>query len=120
MPEFWNVARMPDPAPRSLAGTEPMMEEEFGEANMPLAIGSIQVVTNVARFSLALPSRMSSSLTTCNAVRGSTPCSGSRYRGISQLFSRKYTGLMSSSAPDSSSGTRLCSAAMTASLVAAR
>ncbi len=53
------------------------------------ASGSIHVVTNVARLSLALPSRMSSSRTTCSAVRGSTPCSGSRYRGISQLFSRK-------------------------------
>ena len=53
------------------------------------ASGSIHVVTNVARFSLALPSRISSSRTTCSAVRGSTPCSGSRYRGISQLFSRK-------------------------------
>src|ERR1700722_19577098 len=84
------------------------------------ASGSIHVVTNVARFSLALPSRMSSSLTTWSAVRGSTPLSGSRYRGISQLFSRKYSGLMSSSTPDSSSGTFLCSAAMAASLVAAR
>src|SRR5579863_7338757 len=53
------------------------------------ASGSIHVVTNVARFSLALPSRMSSSLTTWSAVRGSTPLSGSRYRGISQLFSLK-------------------------------
>ena len=52
------------------------------------ASGSIQVVTNVARLSRALPSRMSSSRTTCSAVRGSTPCSGSRYRGISQLSSR--------------------------------
>ena len=53
------------------------------------ASGSIHVVTNVARFSRALPSRISSSLTTCSAVRGSTPLSGSRYRGISQLFSLK-------------------------------
>ena len=52
------------------------------------ASGSIQVVTNVARLSRALPSRMSSSRTTCSAVRGSTPRSGSRYRGISQLSSR--------------------------------
>jgi len=42
------------------------------------ASGSIHVVTNVARFSRALPSRMSSSRTTCSAVRGSTPRSGSR------------------------------------------
>ena len=83
------------------------------------ASGSIHVVTNVARLSLALPSRMSSSRTTCSAVRGSTPCSGSWYRGISQLFSRKYSGLMSSSVPDSSSGTRLCKA-MRASLVVPR
>ena len=54
-----------------------------------LACGSIHVVTNVARLSRALPSRMSSSRTTCNAVRGNTPCSGNLYRGISQLFSRK-------------------------------
>ena len=53
------------------------------------ASGSIQVVTNVARLSRALPSRISSSRTTWSAVRGSTPCSGSWYRGISQLFSRK-------------------------------
>ena len=53
------------------------------------ASGSIQVVTNVARLSRALPSRMSSSRTICSAVRGSTPCSASLYRGISQLFSRK-------------------------------
>ena len=53
------------------------------------ASGSIHVVTNVARLSRALPSRMSSSRTTCSAVRGSTPCSGSLYRGMSQLFSRK-------------------------------
>jgi hypothetical protein len=38
VPEFWKVERMPEAAPRSLAGTEPMMEEEFGEANMPLPI----------------------------------------------------------------------------------
>jgi hypothetical protein len=38
VPEFWNVERMPDAAPRSRAGTEPMIEEEFGEANMPLPI----------------------------------------------------------------------------------
>ncbi|HEY1619906.1 MAG TPA: hypothetical protein VGG25_19945 [Streptosporangiaceae bacterium] len=35
------------------------------------ACGSIQVVTNVARFSRALPSRISSSRTTCDAVSGS-------------------------------------------------
>ena len=52
------------------------------------ASGSIQVVTNVARLSLALPSRISSSLTTCSAVRGSTPCSASWYRGMTLLFSR--------------------------------
>jgi hypothetical protein len=51
------------------------------------ASGSIHVVTNVARLSRALPSRMSSSWTTCSAVRGSMPCSGSRYRGISEVSS---------------------------------
>jgi hypothetical protein len=35
VPEFWNVARIPDAAPRSAAGTLPMIEDEFGEANMP-------------------------------------------------------------------------------------
>ena len=35
MPEFWNVARMPDAAPRYLAGTLLMMAEVFGEANRP-------------------------------------------------------------------------------------
>ena len=44
------------------------------------ACGSIQVVTNVARLSRALPSRISSSRTTCSAVSGSMPCSGSRSR----------------------------------------
>ena len=38
VPEFWNVARMPEAAPRSLAGTLPMIEDEFGEANIPLPI----------------------------------------------------------------------------------
>lgn len=38
VPEFWNVARMPEATPRSGAGTLPMIEEELGEANMPLAI----------------------------------------------------------------------------------
>lgn len=36
VPEFWNVERIPEAAPRSRAGTEPMIEDEFGEANMPL------------------------------------------------------------------------------------
>ena len=51
------------------------------------ASGSIQVVTNVARLSRALPSRMSSSRTVCSAVRGSMPWSGSRYRGIAVFSS---------------------------------
>jgi hypothetical protein len=38
VPEFWNVERMPEAEPRSAAGTLPMMEEEFGEANIPLPI----------------------------------------------------------------------------------
>ncbi len=38
VPEFWNVERMPDAAPRCRACTLPMMEEELGEANMPLPI----------------------------------------------------------------------------------
>ena len=38
VPEFWKVARMPDAMPRRCAGTLPMIEEEFGEANIPLAI----------------------------------------------------------------------------------
>ena len=42
------------------------------------ASGSIQVVTNVARFSRALPSRMSSSRTTWSAVDGSISPAGSR------------------------------------------
>jgi hypothetical protein len=42
------------------------------------ACGSIHVVTNVARFCRALPSRMSSSRTTCSAVSGSMPRSGIR------------------------------------------
>jgi hypothetical protein len=38
VPEFWNVERIPEATPRSRAGTLPMIEEEFGEANMPLPI----------------------------------------------------------------------------------
>ena len=38
VPEFWNVERMPDAdAPFLGAGTEPMMDEELGEANIPHA-----------------------------------------------------------------------------------
>src|SRR6202042_3853102 len=35
MPEFWNVDRMPEAAPRSPAGTLLMIAEVFGEANRP-------------------------------------------------------------------------------------
>src|SRR6202142_56375 len=35
MPEFWNVERMPEAAPRSWAGTLLMIAEVFGEANRP-------------------------------------------------------------------------------------
>src|SRR5215472_3961955 len=35
MPEFWNVDRMPDAAPRYLAGTLLMIAEVFGDANSP-------------------------------------------------------------------------------------
>jgi hypothetical protein len=38
VPEFWKVERIPDAAPRCPAGTLPMIEEEFGAANMPLPI----------------------------------------------------------------------------------
>src|ERR1700751_4502237 len=38
VPEFWKVERIPDAAPRSRAGTEPMIEDEFGAANIPLPI----------------------------------------------------------------------------------
>jgi hypothetical protein len=38
VPEFWKVERIPDAAPRCRAGTLPMIEEELGEANMPLPI----------------------------------------------------------------------------------
>jgi hypothetical protein len=37
VPEFWKVARMPEATPRRCAGTLPMMAEELGDANMPLA-----------------------------------------------------------------------------------
>src|SRR6266581_1066047 len=33
MPEFWNVERIPDAAPRCLAGTLLMIADVFGEAN---------------------------------------------------------------------------------------
>ena len=38
VPEFWNVERMPEAAPRCRAGTLPMIEEVLGAANMPLPI----------------------------------------------------------------------------------
>jgi hypothetical protein len=38
VPEFWNVERMPEAAPRCRAGTLPMIEEELGAANIPLPI----------------------------------------------------------------------------------
>ena len=38
VPEFWKVERMPEAAPRYLAGTLPMIEEELGAANIPLPI----------------------------------------------------------------------------------
>ncbi len=38
VPEFWKVARMPEATPRSRGGTLPMIEEELGEANIPLAM----------------------------------------------------------------------------------
>ena len=38
VPEFWKVERMPEAAPRYLAGTLLMIEEELGAANMPLPI----------------------------------------------------------------------------------
>src|ERR1700728_4206740 len=36
MAEFWNVADMPAPTPRRLAGSEFMMPARFGEANRPM------------------------------------------------------------------------------------
>ena len=36
VPEFWNVARMPEAAPRRRAGTLLMMDDVLGAANMPL------------------------------------------------------------------------------------
>jgi hypothetical protein len=47
VPEFWNVARIPEAEPRSRGGTLPMIEEELGEANMPLPIPFS--ATNVAK-----------------------------------------------------------------------
>ena len=35
MPEFWNVERMPEAAPRSRAGTLLMIADVLGEANRP-------------------------------------------------------------------------------------
>ncbi len=52
------------------------------------AWGSIHVVTNVARLSRALPSRVSSSRTAWSAVSGSSPCRASRCRGTEKCSSR--------------------------------
>jgi hypothetical protein len=38
VPEFWNVERMPEAAPRCRAGTLLMMDEVLGAANIPLPI----------------------------------------------------------------------------------
>ena len=38
VPEFWNVARMPEAAPRRRAGTLLMIDDVLGAANMPLPI----------------------------------------------------------------------------------
>jgi hypothetical protein len=38
VPEFWKVERMPEAAPRSRAGTLPMIEEELGAPNILLPI----------------------------------------------------------------------------------
>jgi hypothetical protein len=35
VPEFWNVARIPEAAPRARAGTLPMIADVLGELNMP-------------------------------------------------------------------------------------
>ena len=35
IPEFWNVARIPEAAPRCWAGTALMIADVFGEANSP-------------------------------------------------------------------------------------
>ncbi len=36
VPEFWNVARMPEATPRWRAGTLLMIDDVLGAANMPL------------------------------------------------------------------------------------
>jgi hypothetical protein len=38
VPEFWNVERMPEAAPRCRAGTLLMMDDVLGAANIPLPI----------------------------------------------------------------------------------
>ena len=74
------------------------------------ACGSIQVVTNVARFSRALPSRISSSRTSCSAVSGSMPSGGIMFRGTEpSRSSRANIGLILISAELASSPTMLCS-----------
>ncbi len=74
------------------------------------ACGSIHVVTNVARLSRAFPSRISSSRTTCRAVSGSMPCSGSRSRVTTWSGTWTYTGLMSRSRAFSGSSCLRCRA----------
>jgi hypothetical protein len=51
------------------------------------ACGSIQVVTKEARLSAGLPSRLSSSRTSCRAASAGIPVRGMRYLGTS---CRKY------------------------------
>src|ERR1700729_3630006 len=50
VPEFWNVERIPEAAPRWRAGTLPMMDEEFGAPNMPLPIPFAVMSTAKAQY----------------------------------------------------------------------
>src|ERR1700753_413846 len=49
VPEFWKVDRIPEAAPRIRAGTLPMIDEELGEANMPLPMPLTAMITAKAQ-----------------------------------------------------------------------
>ena len=59
MPEFWNVERIPDAAPRSPAGTLLMIAEVFGEANRPEPSPLPKMISAKAQYGKSTGSSMS-------------------------------------------------------------
>ena len=84
MPEFWNVDRMPDAAPRWRAGTLLMIAEVFGEANRPLPTPLPKMISANAQYGKSAGSSISpvnaAATTSRPAVANSRcPCLSDRY-----------------------------------------